>query len=508
MKASEDLFELIQSLSRNEKRYFKRFTALHVRGKKNKYMLLFDAVVRQEKYDEAQLKRQFCNQAFIRQFTAAKNHLYHRILSALESYHHSIHSEVKSLLHRAEILFNKGLYKQSHKAILKAKQLARAYEMHHVMVEIFRHWEMNLAVKNPDVSWMQNILREETEELSLLQSTKDYRSIYYRIVTHHYLYGTTRDKKHFGQFKKMIHNPLLLDERKAKTFEAKLRFHDARSFYFSIINDKTNQYLSVKNTIAHFKKHPEKIRQAVSKFIIYLNNVLSSCTLNRKYSEIPIYLKELESLIPLAKSSDEKTKLFFITATNRLNYYTITGQFSSAVSFLLEINKRLGEYEPSMNDVEKALLFHNIALSYFGSGDYKNCIHWLNQIRNKISLNIRPDFESSLGLFYLIVHYESGNADLLPSLIQSLYRYLKKKEQLHKFETAIIHFLRNELPKTNTQEEQIHAFQKFKNRIAPLANDPYEKSPFEFFDYISWLESKIENRPFAEVVRQKATPVL
>ncbi len=37
-----------------------------------------------------------------------------------------------------------------------------------------------------------------------------------------------------------------------------------------------------------------------------------------------------------------------------------------------------------------------------------------------------------------------------------------------------------------------------------LKTDPYEKGAFEYFDFISWLESKIENRPFAEIIKEKA----
>ncbi|TAL60058.1 MAG: hypothetical protein EPN85_08150 [Bacteroidetes bacterium] len=514
MKATEDLFQLIKSLTMHEKMYFKRYASFHVLGEQNNYLALFDAINRQKHYDEKKLINHFVNHAFVRQFSVAKNRLYCQILNSLRDYHHSVHSEVRAMLHNAEILYEKELFGQSHKVIVKAKQIAREHEMHYALMELFRHSEMNLAIKNSDISWIQKILREEADELSLLQNTIVYRNNYFQIGAHHYLHGTTRNIKHLRKsdsyrIKKIMRSPFLLNENKAKTFEAKLRFHATHGFYCRIINDKRGLYLSTKNIIAHFKKHPQKIRQAVSSFIGHLNNMLDTCTLNKKYNEIPFYLKEFESLTSLVKSSDEKTRLFFFTAINRLNYYNVTGQFPIAVSSVVEINKQLGAHEHSINDFEKAMLFQTIALSYFGDGQYKNCIHWLNRIRNEFSLSVRPDFESFLRLFYIIVHYEAGNMDLVIPLIQSFYHYLKKKEQLHKFETVIIDFLRNELPKTNPetssgQKELIQAFQKLKKEIAPLAKDMYEKNVFDFFDYVSWLDSKIENRSFAEVVRQKA----
>ncbi|TAL58906.1 MAG: hypothetical protein EPN85_10485 [Bacteroidetes bacterium] len=520
MHTTTDLFELIQSLTPQEKKYFRRYTALHVRGEKNKYMLLFEAIAKQtrqsskkrngggqEYYDEEKLKKQFRHEKFMNQFAVAKNYLCSQILKSLRSYHHSTHSEVKDLIRNAEILFEKGLSKQSQKYIKKAKKIAREHEMHHALMEIFHYWELKLALKNIDVSWIQNILREEAEEISLLKNKNFYSNNYFRLVVHYQLYGPVRNKKHFGQIKKMMHSRFLTDIAMAKTFQAKLYFHDAHVVYFRIIDDRRGLYHSSKNIITLFKKHPERIRRSVSVFVAYLNNVLDACTQNKKYNEMPFYLNELESLAPLAKSSHEKAKIFYYAAINRLNYYNITGQFSNAVSPILEIKKQFDEYKQFMGDFEKAFLFQNIAMFYFGARQYKNCIHWLNRIRNEISLNISHDLESFLRLFYIIVHYEAGNMDLLIPLIQSLYRYLKKKEQLYKFETIIIIFFRNEFPKTNTQQERAHTFQKLKNKLLLLTKDEYEKNAFEYFDYISWLESKIENRPFAEVVRQKAISV-
>ncbi|MCE2504749.1 MAG: hypothetical protein J4G05_11960 [Chlorobi bacterium] len=37
-----------------------------------------------------------------------------------------------------------------------------------------------------------------------------------------------------------------------------------------------------------------------------------------------------------------------------------------------------------------------------------------------------------------------------------------------------------------------------------LEDDPYESRVFRFFDLRSWLQSKIEGRDFAEIVREKS----
>ncbi|TAL60918.1 MAG: hypothetical protein EPN85_06140 [Bacteroidetes bacterium] len=204
------------------------------------------------------------------------------------------------------------------------------------------------------------------------------------------------------------------------------------------------------------------------------------------------------------KSKEVRTRLFFILHYNRLDYLNTMGRFDQSQQAVKSTLSELLLYEKGLDDFDKSTLFGNIAMSFFGAGNFQQCIFWLNRIRNEIPFKIRPDLESFLRLFYILAHYEAGHADILPSLILSFYRFLHKKEQLYKFESIIIDFLRNELPETGTPKALLQAFQKLKNKIAPLSKSPYEKNVFTYFDYISWLESKIENRPFAEVVRQKA----
>ena len=64
MKPSNELFNLIQSLSKSEKRFFKLSSSLQD-GDKN-YLKLFDYIEKQKKYDEAELKNHFQKEKFIK----------------------------------------------------------------------------------------------------------------------------------------------------------------------------------------------------------------------------------------------------------------------------------------------------------------------------------------------------------------------------------------------------------------------------------------------------------
>jgi hypothetical protein len=106
-------------------------------------------------------------------------------------------------------------------------------------------------------------------------------------------------------------------------------------------------------------------------------------------------------------------------------------------------------------------------------------------------------------MFYLVAHYELNNNDLLSYLIRSDSRFFSKKESQFELETVFLDFLKNQLPGAKTTEHRIELFSKLRNKLLPLVNHPQEKIYFKYFDFISWLESKIQGQSFQDILQKK-----
>jgi hypothetical protein len=58
---------------------------------------------------------------------------------------------------------------------------------------------------------------------------------------------------------------------------------------------------------------------------------------------------------------------------------------------------------------------------------------------------------------------------------------------------------------SQNKREIIELFREIKAAMEELTRRPEDaRILIEYFDYIGWLESKIENRPFEKIVRDKA----
>ena len=62
-------------MSKAEKRYFKLYSSRHTLGEKNNYSILFDAIDKQEEYDEGKLMKKFKGEAFTNRFSISKRRL-------------------------------------------------------------------------------------------------------------------------------------------------------------------------------------------------------------------------------------------------------------------------------------------------------------------------------------------------------------------------------------------------------------------------------------------------
>ena len=145
MKKKDNLFQLIKSLSKSEKRFFKIYSERHVIGERNNYVRLFDALDRQKKYNEQAILKKFANEKFIRRLAVAKSYLYELILKSMNMYHaqNSIDAQIRELLGNVQFLYEKSLYSQADKLVNKAKKMVNDYEKWSFLVEIFR-WEKKL----------------------------------------------------------------------------------------------------------------------------------------------------------------------------------------------------------------------------------------------------------------------------------------------------------------------------------------------------------------------------
>ncbi len=507
MDPSGSLFELVKSLSGSEKGYFKKYTSMHVRGQANNYSRLFDAIEAQKKYDEKKIIGKFSGEKFTSQFSVAKNYLYNLILRSLESYHSTTDSRLNSSIHRIDILFQKRLYEQAERLIVSAKQQALEYEKHlHLLALIQRELLLmsyrRYVDKDPeDVKQMfaaANVSLEATRTLFAYWNNNT------RIFMHiKQKGGYVRSKKDKELFDSIINQPLMRSEKNASTFLAKYFYHVSFTGYYFSVNSYKKMHAHCIRLVKLLEDHPrlsDEIPQ--SRINALLNLSLSQMELKR-FDEVPAVIEKMRRITH--RSEHIQNLVFEQTHTVEMQYCIITGQFERALELFDYVEKKFSEAKKEvLLPFQMAVVYFHKAVVLFSLGKLRESAKLLNMGLGLSGLNYRNDLHCFAKIFSLVVHYELGNQDLLDYMIRSTYRYLLKRDRLYRFETLVIDYIRKKMPRTNSKKELMEAFRGLRKEFLTLMKDPYESNAFLSFDYVAWLDSKLENRPYAEVVKEKA----
>ena len=498
---SDDLFQLIQSLTKAEKKNFKHFASKQ-RGEKN-YMRLFDAIDRQKEYNEAAIKKIFHDKKFIRQLNSIKNYLYHLISKSLESHHYSLDSQLKSNLHRIEIFFEKGLYSHCRKILIKTKEIAKKYEKHLVLIEL-SGWEFELLRAQS----YQGKTKKETERFykDAFRATaqyvnyKEYEQLSARMFSQIYNKGSARTDVDSKLYQEIINHPLLKAENKTMSYQALSRYYTIYSVYYLMKNDFTSAYSSIKKLVKLMEEHPHQMEERLQDYVAMSYNLIT-CQLNlKKYNEVMLTLQKLKAIN--TKSKYIKSRIFYTVNDTALNMCVNSGEFEKGIKYIKPVLEEIDKVGLSKND--KMFLYFSIFNIYFGTGNYSSANTFLSKIINDATTDVRSDLYCMARIMLLIVHYELGHEELLEYMEKSAHRYLDKKERLYKVESSILDFMRRKVPEIIATQDKIKAFNELKSELEKITKDPFEKKALEYFDFISWLESKIESKPFAEIIKEKA----
>jgi hypothetical protein len=161
-------------------------------------------------------------------------------------------------------------------------------------------------------------------------------------------------------------------------------------------------------------------------------------------------------------------------------------------SLSIEIEQLLIDYDNKLElDFELMLHFRLITANII-CGDFTHALKRANLLLAHPLLVTRSDLVTYTGILYLIIHFELKNFDLMPYLVRSTYRKLLKSEKLFRLESILLSFLRK-LTKVKSEEDFEHDLILLRAEMTKLSTDKYEKNAFQYFDFLRWIDRKVQN---------------
>ncbi|MGB0933201.1 MAG: hypothetical protein ACPGU5_02900 [Lishizhenia sp.] len=508
--SSNAIHELIKSLSKSEKRYFKVVSSRHTIGGENNYIKLFDYIDQQENYDEDALFSHFKNENFLNKFSITKNRLYESIMKALSAYHSSssIEAQIHRLIHSAEILFKKSLYQHAKRQLLSAEKLAKKNDRFGMLIEI-----SNLQKKLIETEGYANITQEKLNKIkqqdALYYSKLQYYAELWNIKSKLFIElnkrGKVRSNEEVEAYKLLIDELQIASKTDARSFDSEyLYYHINSAYYFAVNNlEKSLHYLLKNSTL--LKNNTNRIKQEPNLYFSCLSNAIYIQSKLGNYREALILLKDLKEFpatFSIKMNQDLEIKLFSSSLSIELTLLIHKGKFKEAIALEEELLIGYKSYKNNIAPLRRAYLNFKMAVAYFGLEDYTNALQWINKILNHQNVDDKEDLLSFTQILNVMVHLELKHETLLPYAIKSTQRFLKSRNRTYQFETLFLKYM-NKISKSENPFEKEDILEEIKAKIKLLQEDKFESEAFDYFDFESWIESKLKKETMAEIRKQK-----
>ena len=317
--------------------------------------------------------------------------------------------------------------------------------------------------------------------------------------------GRVRSANELERFKQIIDNTLLSSEDRALYFETKYLYHHIYSAYFFGVGDYQQCYDHLKKLLAHIEGNKDEFKEEPNIYFSALTNIIYVSSQLNKTKESFEYLEKLRILpetLLLNSNEDLDIKLFSSTYSIELTLHALTGDFEKGVELVPQIEEGFRLYGNKINGVRRAYIEANICILYFCKEDYNSALKWSNQLLNNADIDQTLDIFCFTQILNLLIHLELNNLRLIPYALKSAQRYLQTRNRTYQFETIMLAFIGDKL-KSRSEDQSTHLYQQLHDDLVGLSSDPFEKAAFEYFDFIVWSKSKINNSSFKDELVQK-----
>lgn len=506
---SDQLFNLIKTLSKGEKRFFKLYASRLSNSSDKKFIVLYNAIEKQKIYNEDQilLKEKDLNP---KQFSNLKAHLYYQILKSVKLCNSSKLENLKitELIDYIRILYNKCLYKECVKMIDKAKALAMENDRSVLLLEILDLEKLVIpkTLESGNENRVNLLITTTNQVAESIKNINIFSNLSLKLNSYYNQTGFIKNKKDLQKVSRFFESSLPKYNESNLSFQEKLYLFNSFVGYYFYIQNFEMGYKYASKWLDLFEKQPEMKRHKLEMYIKALNSLLVAQNKLYKYKEFAETQKKLIAIKRdkhLILTENTNLNLFKAIYVHEINRHFMLGEFKSGTRIVAALENELNKLIPMLDKHSILLLYYKIACLYLGSGNYKMAIKWLNKIYNEKEIELREDIYSFARILLLVCHFELGNGDLVEANIRSTYRYFLKKGQLTQYQTYILNFLKNLF--TNPSERNLKKqFISLKMQMLPLEKNKFEKRAFLYFDIISWLESKIEKRTVQDIIKTKA----
>ena len=504
---TEDLFQLIKSLTKSEKRTFRLFAERIKSSEDLLYMKLFDIMDKQKKLEERVIISKLNNISSVK-YSNAKRHLYEQILTSLRMLNKSKKSniQIREYIDFVYILYGKGFHMQALKVLQKAKKIAKDNRHDFNLITLLELEKLihSRHITRSESRPIDELIKESSNKIDALSNRVKLSNLRLSLHKFYIEKGHVKNEEEAQKVKQFFEKniPPLQDVILGHT--EKVLLYQSHVWYYYILNDFENCYNYALQWVQVFQEYGELQTRDINLYLRAYHYLLTCAYNLKKQKEYSLYHKELEFFRKnnyLRFNRNTQILSFLYTHSGRLNLHFLNGTYEEGVKGIKKTLARLERYKDKLDKHKVMIFYFKIAWMYLGNNEPSKSIKYLNHILDMTNSSLRSDIQAYSRLMFLMVHYELENDRILPSLIRNYSAYFSKKNLDNKVQTCFLKFFKTIIRTPEFERKEV--MKKYLLELENLESNLYEQRAFLYLDCISWLRSKIEKRSIGEIIKER-----
>ena len=501
MKPTDELFNLIKSLTPHEKRYFKLFASLNAQKKNPEYIKLFDAIDSMATYNEELIKKKYSEEKFSNQFAYHKNYLTHAIIKSMGLFHaeKKVVLQLLDLLKEIEFLFSKGQMSLCKKWIKKGITECELVDQF-ALLNQFLSWQQKINQHENKFQLICEIAEEKILVNSQLSQEYNYKQSYYELMKIAYQSGLIFNNDDKIKLNTVCKKFSLNEALKNTTLEGAYYYYASKSLENLLLNNDEKRIEYAAKALETLESSKNYVSTNIKLYIAAINN------LSIAYGKAKQYDMRMRSILKLKVFIDANDDIIDKTtkATSILNIldatlstYLITDKIEKALSLEYEIADAVNKYFKDALLTNSLDLMYNMAYTFFDAKKFEKSLDWLNKIISLYQAGYRDDLFIACRLLSLIIHFELKNEYYLENSIESTTKYISNKKRLTYSEEVLLIFLKKTI-RAKSEANTVEALKELQQKIIKIPKSKQDNI-ISYIDIQQWASEKLKEMQYNKV---------
>lgn len=454
MEQQDELFQMIKSLSKSEKKFFTQYVNIYEKGSSPIYLQLFDFLNTEPVYNEERIFKKFRGVSqFEKNFAVTRHYLKQMIIKTLRHSELTVREDRDLMVYILDIkrLMAKGLFPMAKKMIEKLKVEAYEEEKLNDILQLIAMQRGLIAMgyyrHEPDTN-LDTLDVEEEELMETIRQLRNVMNCSIKLFSRINYEANVTPEDNAAEIKTLGKKINVYKYEELKSAKARHTYLQFWAMYHCALGEykEYKKWADRKLDFVQNGSHPKTVTNWL---VLGYNHCLAASLLTNEFANFEERLKLLEGMDLQSQFHDADR--FQTVAIYGLLYYMRQNNVKKLAQYIEYCQDGLDRLAPFIGKAYNYILRINVAYAYLKLGKLDECVTEVNELMSLTNGDTRRDYVGNLKIINLMLRYEMKEYHYLSYLLKNTYRFFMTylhTSPVHKF---VISYMKDAL-KTKDQK--------------------------------------------------------